>query len=330
MKNTIFLLALLYATSAVAGQPYVQPIEPSNADDVTLIPAPGGKINLEGETFFQLRDGKKRSLPSLSESVDSNVKAIGLLRETSSANTKGIQELDQRSKRNDENTRNKILSRDLNGYIDFEVEKSHVGEFYGAKRSRIEATASFDDDILSDVPSDSDHIILRDFNEESALSSLTIGGKTPKSGRNLTVTNLHGAKHLPIKLGCSNCVSKGPGSPDTIYIEPHRSIQLIYFDGLWQRIGSYRGVRGKRTESYPIRLLKVFEKKCGNARNCGGSCPIGTIAVSPNCTSSAIGAQINATAKNSKRYSKGSFFCQADRAGDITLEGICLDFSLGD
>lgn len=330
MKVTAILLTLLYATSAVAGQPYVQPIEPSNADDVTLIPAPGGKINLDGETFFKLKDGKKRSLPSLSESVDSNVKAIGLLRETSSANTKGIQELDQRSKRNDENTRNKILSRDLNGYIDFEVEKSHVGEFYGAKRSRIEATASFDDDILSDVPSDSDHIILRDFNEESALSSLTIGGKAPKSGRNLTVTNLHGAKHLPIKLGCSNCVSKGPGSPDTIYIEPHRSIQLIYFGGMWQRIGAYRGVRGIRTEGYPFQLMEAFEKKCENARTCWGYCSIGKVAVSPYCSSNAIGAKTKVSSNNSKRYPKGKFFCQADQEGTITLEGICLDFSLSD
>lgn len=70
MKITAILLTLLYAASALAGQPYVQPMEPSNDDNVTLLPAPGGKVILDGDAYFRLPDGNKRSLRGLDGTVN--------------------------------------------------------------------------------------------------------------------------------------------------------------------------------------------------------------------------------------------------------------------
>lgn len=61
----------VFATGlALAGQKYLQPMEPSNSDHITLLPSAGGKINLDGAAFFQLPSGERRSLQGLNGSVD--------------------------------------------------------------------------------------------------------------------------------------------------------------------------------------------------------------------------------------------------------------------
>lgn len=70
MKAALAILITFLAGPALAGQKYLQPMEPSNSDHITLLPSAGGKINLDGAAFFQLPNGERRSLQGLNGSVD--------------------------------------------------------------------------------------------------------------------------------------------------------------------------------------------------------------------------------------------------------------------
>lgn len=318
MKKLLTLVAFCVSPNLVA-HPYIQPMEPQNEDDITLRVGPSGKINLEGETFFQMKDGRTKGVNELNEEVNEN--RLGLDR----VSKKAEKDVDQ--------SRAEILTRDLKGYIDFQVEKSHVGEFYGAKRDRISDRTGLRAEKLGDIPADSDHLLLRDFDEKRPMAALTVGGKAPKNGRRLTVTNLSGAKHLGFTLGCSNCVSKGPGSPGTILVEPSRSMELVYYNGAWHRVSGYRGIKSRRDEAILSDHIHHYRKRCDNSSNCYGSCPNGTYAVAVTCGLHGGEEGVRITSKyanHSPGRSKGTAYCFANKRGNIEVMALCLRPNVSD
>lgn len=62
MLKYISIATACLCTIAVVGHPYLQPIEPSNTPDITLLPSKNGQINLDGNTFLLLPNGNRKSL----------------------------------------------------------------------------------------------------------------------------------------------------------------------------------------------------------------------------------------------------------------------------
>lgn len=165
-----------------------------------------------------------------------------------------------------------ILFSKLSNYINFN-EKKHIGTFSGVTVNPVKALDNYDlheESTTINVPKHKSNLYLQgDMKNGRIFTDIRIE-EGNYQGRVLYLTNNTNA-YLGFKIGCQDCIAPKVGGNSiggVFYIEPAKTLMLIFNHTWWNRIGGYYGL-----SKIPDQIPYIRETNTCQANN-GGLCEV--------------------------------------------------------